>query len=224
MAFFTTDYIDFFNDLEQNNNKEWFHLNKKRYEKSVKEPFKRFTQALIDEIQQHDSRILIEPKHAMSRINRDIRFSKDKTPYNLHLNVFIAPNGKKDPDNAMFAIRLSTTMVGVMGGMYQLNKEQLSNFRSILANDGSDFRALLDAKEFSTHFPEILGEKMKRIPKELKEEVEKEPLILLKQFYFMKELPVSLINSEDLMEELMKLYLIMKPVNDCLTRMMGGRI
>lgn len=224
MVFFTKDYIDFFKDLEQNNNREWFQSNKKRYEKSVKDPFKQFTQALIDEISQYDSRILIEPKHAMSRINRDIRFSKDKTPYNLHLNTFIAPNGKKDPENAMFAVRLAPNMIGVMGGMYQLNKEQLSSFRSVLANNNAEFNALLNSREFKAHFPEVLGEKMKRIPKDLKEKVEQEPMILLKQFYFMKELPSSIISSDSLMEELMKLYQVMKPVNDYLTEMVSGRM
>ena len=221
MRYFTDDYIEFFKDLGNNNNREWFQANKKRYESSVKKPFKAFTQALIDKIAEYDSRILIEPKQAISRINRDIRFSADKTPYNLHLNAFIAPNGKKDPINAGFAVRLAPDMLGIMGGMYMLSKEQLLKLRSELAEGNTELRSLIEEQKFSSRFGEVRGDKMKRIPKDLKTAAEKEPLILLKQFYYMREESADLIASNELMPTLIENYTCMKPVNDYLTKLIN---
>ena len=96
MQYFTEDFINFFKELAANNHKEWFHENKKRYESSVKKPFTVFVGKMIEEIQKVDADLMIEPKDCILRINRDIRFSKDKTPYNLHYTAFISRGGKKD--------------------------------------------------------------------------------------------------------------------------------
>ena len=93
---FEKDFIDFFKELAQNNNKEWFDSNRKRYESSIKKPFKEFISKLISEIQLHDSEVLIEPKDAIFRINRDIRFSKDKTPYKLQTSAIVSAGGRKN--------------------------------------------------------------------------------------------------------------------------------
>jgi len=82
MSYFTQDFIDFFKELSQNNHKEWFHANKKRYEASVKNPFYALLGDIIKEFQKEDPLMNLEVKNAVARINRDIRFSKDKTPYN----------------------------------------------------------------------------------------------------------------------------------------------
>ena len=96
MQYFTQDYLDFFTELHQNDHKEWFHSQKKRYEISVKAPFERFIGDLIDRTQEHDPALQITAKECILRINRDIRFSKDKTPYNLHRRAFVSQGGRKD--------------------------------------------------------------------------------------------------------------------------------
>ena len=84
MNYFNSDYVQFFKELSQNNHKDWFDINRSRYEKNIKLPFKEFTQLAIDTI------ALIDPvfnqllaKDCIFRINRDVRFSKDKQPYKL---------------------------------------------------------------------------------------------------------------------------------------------
>ena len=96
MKYFTQDYLDFFKELAANNHKEWFDENRKRYEKSVKDPFKKFVEALIAETHKFDPSVNIEAKDAIFRINRDIRFSKDKTPYKLDRSAIISSGGRKD--------------------------------------------------------------------------------------------------------------------------------
>jgi len=83
MTYFTEDFIQFFNDLEKNNNQEWFHNHQKSYETNVKKPMQRLLTDLIAELQKYDIEIDVDPKKCIGRINRDIRFSKDKTPYNV---------------------------------------------------------------------------------------------------------------------------------------------
>jgi uncharacterized protein (TIGR02453 family) len=96
MSFFTADYLAFFKELAANNHKEWFDANRKRYETSVKEPFKAFTQHLIDELAKKEPAFKeLKASDCIFRINRDIRFSKDKTPYKTQCSAVISPNGKK---------------------------------------------------------------------------------------------------------------------------------
>ncbi|MCB0770562.1 MAG: DUF2461 family protein, partial [Flavobacteriales bacterium] len=80
MAHFTSDFNQFYKDLAKNNNKEWFDANRKRYEMSVKKPFLDLVSAVIAKVGKVDKNVRIEAKEAIFRINRDIRFSKDKTP------------------------------------------------------------------------------------------------------------------------------------------------
>ena len=104
MKFFTSDYNKFFIDLAGNNNREWFHANKKRYEENVREPFKAFTQEMITRINADDSEINVEPKNCIFRINRDLRFTKDKTPYKMQMGAVIAKGGKKDKQPLVYTL------------------------------------------------------------------------------------------------------------------------
>ncbi len=214
MKYFTKDYITFFQDLSKNNEKDWFHANKKRYEESVKKPFLFFITQLITELQNIETDLHLEAKKCISRINRDIRFAKDKSPYNLHLTAFLGRGGKKDKSIPGMAIRLSPEMLGIMGGSYGMDKDQLYRLRTTLSKDNTIINALLSEPNFKKTFGSVRGETMKRVPKEWAEAARLEPLILQKQFYFMGELKPSLIYSDELMPTLLNQYKIMKPVND----------
>ena len=125
MAFFTGDFLQFFIDLAPNNNKDWFDLNRKRYENSVKEPFKKFVQHMIDEIAKKDKAFKdIEAKDCIFRINRDIRFSSDKTPYKMNVSAVVAPEGKKSKAVNGVYFELSPEHVRVYGGVYEIDKEE----------------------------------------------------------------------------------------------------
>jgi len=140
MSYFNDDFINFFKDLAANNNKEWFHANKKRYASNVKKPFENFLCDLIAEIQKHDPTVQVEPKHCMGRINRDIRFSADKTPYNLHYTAFVSRVGKKDKSVPGIYLRFSPESIGVMAGSHGLDKDQLNNVRTSIKNNLSEFQ------------------------------------------------------------------------------------
>ncbi|MDY8137096.1 DUF2461 domain-containing protein [Aquimarina sp. 2201CG5-10] len=218
MQYFTEDFLSFFKELAQNNHKDWFHANKKRYESSIKKPFERFIGDMITSIQKYDSELQIEPKNCILRINKDIRFSKDKSPYNLHYTAFISRAGRKDKSIPGIFLRFSPEMIGIMGGCFGPSKEQLYNIRSAISKDSSTIKSLLSNEGFIEKFGEIRGETMKRIPKEWQEACIKEPLITNKQFYFVAEETPDLITKESLLDTLMDYWLVMRPLNDYLTK------
>ncbi|NRB47521.1 MAG: DUF2461 domain-containing protein [Saprospiraceae bacterium] len=220
MAFFTDDFCAFFIELANNNNREWFQDNKKRYESSVKQPFKTFIAELLHRISQEDPRVQITPKDAILRINRDIRFSKDKTPYNLHRTAFLSAGGRKNKEMPGFFLRLSPEMIGVMAGAYQPNKENLHRIRTKITNQASDLSKIIDNKAFIDKFGYIKGEQNKRIPKEFQAAVRTNPLIANKQFYLMAELAADWITKVDLVDHLMTYYHTARPFNDFLQNAM----
>jgi len=221
MTYFTKDFLQFFLDLEKNNNKDWFDVNRKRYQKSVKDPFYSFVDFMIGLINERDPSVRITAKDAVMRINRDIRFSPDKTPYNLHYGAIISSAGRKDKSVPGFFLRFSPKMIGVFGGAHGIDKHQLKKIRTAIAADISKFRKKIDDPAFKSKYGDIQGEKHKRIPPEFQEAYQKEPLIANKQFYYVAELDPALISEEQLPQLLMDYWDAANPVRQFLTEAMA---
>jgi uncharacterized protein (TIGR02453 family) len=215
MKYFEQDFIDFFLELEKNNNKDWFDENRKLYEKSIKEPFKRFTEDLIVEISNIDEPLPITAKDSIFRINRDIRFSKDKTPYKINTSAAIAPGGRKDYINPGLYYQLSAHDVWVVGGVWKAEKDMLYKIRSFIADEYKDLRDAMNFPAFKEKYSgEILGDKNKVVPKDLKEAAAKEELIFNKQWYYQAKLPSDIITSDNLFETVIEHYLAAQPVKE----------
>lgn len=188
MSLFSQDFLDFFIELSRNNHKDWFDANRKRYENSVKKPFYAFTDALIDEMKKIDKSITMTSKDAVFRINKDVRFSKDKSPYKLHMAAAVSNSHKKDFQNPGIYFQFSPESIMIASGIYEPDKVNLERIRHHIASNLKKFDKLLKEKDFVKYFNgEIQGEKNKIVPKELKEAAEKQPYIYNKQFYYMAE-------------------------------------
>jgi uncharacterized protein (TIGR02453 family) len=215
MAFFKKDFLVFFIELAANNNKDWFDLNRKRYEASVKEPFKAFVQHMIIEVAKIDSSFKdLEAKECIFRINRDIRFSQDKTPYKLYLGAVIAPEGKKSKAVNGVYIEFGPEHMRVYGGVYEIAKEDLLTVREGIAADVKKFQKVYNDPRFKKVFGNILGEKNKILPKELKEAAEQEPLIYNKQWYFYTQFEPETILKDDLDKLVIDCFEAGKPVEE----------
>jgi uncharacterized protein (TIGR02453 family) len=221
MAYFTSDFIKFFKDLAKHNHKEWFNDNRKRYKESVKDPFYTFIDDLIEQIQVHDPSVQIQAKDAVMRINRDIRFSPDKTPYNLHYGAIVSSAGRKDKSIPGLFLRFSPEMVGVFGGAHGIDKDQLYKIRKAISNDPEGFQEVITEPKFVSNFGSIQGEQHKRIPPEFQSAHQQQPLIANKQFYYLSKLSPKLITDEQLMDRIMDLWHIARPVKDFLTKAMN---
>ncbi len=213
MQYFDNDFLEFFKELEANNNKDWFDENRKRYEKSVKKPFKEFMLRLVQALQEIYPDIDLSDKSSIMRINRDIRFSADKTPYKIHMAGMVSPHGKKEMSKPGFYVQANHNDIRVYSGVHMLEKESLQMVREHIKDNLEEFDKLISAKDFVSTYSEILGEKNKRLPKEFQEVEAKQPLIANKGFYWYFKLKPSVITKENLIEQLIDNYKKALPVN-----------
>ena len=216
MKYFTQDYLAFFKDLAANNNRDWFQANKKRYETSIKKPFELFVADLIKELKKHDKSINITPSDAIFRINRDIRFSKDKTPYKLNASAVISKDGRKTDGASGVYVELGPEKLAMAGGIYMPDKDKLLAIRDGIARNPKAFMKVLSDKTFVKVWGELQGEKNKVLSAEHKKVAETCPYIYHKQFYFWVELDPKMILSDKLVKTVVDHYLAGKPVGDFL--------
>jgi uncharacterized protein (TIGR02453 family) len=148
MKYFDENYRSFFLDLSANNHKDWFNKNRERYDNYVNAPFNRFVTDLLKEINQTDSEIPVNPEQMIFRINKDLRFSKEKSPYKLYRSALISSEGRKSKEIPSFYIELSYDYIKLAGGCYKLKSSTLQNLESNLEQAPTH-------NGFSTYFGEF---------------------------------------------------------------------
>jgi len=212
----TQQSLDFLKGLAQNNNREWYHDNKKRYEKELKKPFENLVTAVIAEVQKVDPEVEILARKAIFRIYRDTRFSKDKTPYKTHVSAIIGPGGTKNKMYPGFYLHVEPGMLMLGGGAYFLDTQSLYQVREFIMQNKDRFNQLITDPMFVAKYETLRGEQNKRLPKELTKAAEEQPLLYNKQFYYMAELPPDHVLREDFLDFMMEYYMAAKPVKDFL--------
>jgi uncharacterized protein (TIGR02453 family) len=222
MAYFSEDFLEFFKELAGNNNKEWFDSNRKRYEKEVKQAFQLFIQDVITAVEKDDKAVNLAPKDAIFRINRDIRFSKDKTPYKLQVSAIISPGGRKDMISPGMYLELTPEHMRIYGGVYMPDKDYLYNIRNYISNNLEAFNKVINDKEFKSKYGIIRGEQHKILPAEFKKAAESQTLIYNKQFYYFGELPPETVLRDDLLNVVMAYYMAAKPVKEFFTKALAS--
>lgn len=213
MAFFSKDFVAFFKELSANNNKEWFDLNRKRYELEIKEPFKKFVQLLIDRMgKKYPEMIGLQSKDCIFRINRDVRFSKDKIPYKTSVSAVIGEGGKKSKNGRGFYFELTPDYVRIYGGIYEMEREDLMVLREDISYSLDKFKAAYSDPRFIHVYGEIKGEKNKILAKNLQIAAQKEPLLFNKQFYYFTEMTAETVLADNLDNLLFTAYEAQEPV------------
>ncbi len=213
MVYFDADYINFFDGLENNNTKEWFDTNKKIYENKVKKPFTAFIEELIAAYNALGYNIPMTAKDAIMRINRDIRFSNDKSPYKTQMGAMISPHGKKDTTRPGMFIEANHRHLRLYTGSHTLEKQDLYNVRKHIANNMAEFTKLITNKAFKDVYGEIRGEINKIVAPEFKEATEKQPLIYNKNFYYFANFNSKALMQDNLVDALIAAYKVAIPVN-----------
>ncbi len=208
-------YFDFFEELSRNNDREWFNANKKRYEKDVKEPFLRLVEAIVASLNDTEPDLaLIPSKQMLFRINRDIRFSKDKRPYKEHMSASVGRFGTKDKlyPGHYFHINVQETFLA--GGAYWFEeKEMLLRVRRYIMDNHERFLGLLNDPNFAGKWESIQGDKNKRLIPEFAEFVGIQPLVANTQFYWGKKLEPKMALQDDFVEILRGYFEAAQPMN-----------
>jgi uncharacterized protein (TIGR02453 family) len=159
------DYIQFLSELEQNNKKEWFDMNRARY-KELQEQFQDFVGEIILEISKYDFNIkYLTPKDCTFRINRDVRFSLNKMPYKTQTSAGFNQGGKSAyTPGYYFQIDYDGNMM-VAGGQWFVEPKEMFLFRTKVDEKADKLREVLKDKDFIKKFEELKGEKLKTCPK-----------------------------------------------------------
>ena len=139
------EILQYLSDLEQNNNRDWFHANKKQYEQA-RRAYLELVQNTIGLLQFDDPRLSgLEAKDAMFRIFRDIRFSNDKTPYKTHFGAYMARGGRKSRE-AGYYLHVGNNEMFLAAGVHSPQKEDLHAIRQEILYQPESFRTILNAK------------------------------------------------------------------------------
>lgn len=210
--------LTFLSDLSRNNNREWFADNRSRYNEA-KADYEAFVQAVIDEITKFDPILKgLEARTCMYRINRDIRFSNDKTIYKTYMGAFIVKGGKNNGDKfAGYYIHVepgNSSMVA--GGAYVPPMPWLTAIRQKIDEKGDSFRKILNNKDLKEFFGDIEGEKLKSAPKGFPKDHPDIELLKMKSYLVSRLFSDREITSEEIFDLIIKGCRAMKPLNDFL--------
>ena len=198
MKYFTPAFFKFFDELAKNNNKEWFDNNRTRYENDVKVPFKKLVTDINEKLLKDFPDLNREIHKNIFRINRDIRFSKDKSPYKNNVAAVFSRKGTQDIDYPGFYMHIGAKEILVGGGKYEVSKEQLAKIRQEIYYNNGAFKKLLNDKAFKEKYGELKGDRNKVLPPDYKEFVTEQPYIANKQFWYGAELTRKDITSDNL--------------------------
>lgn len=213
------DSLDFLNELKKNNNREWFEANKTTFKKHEAQ-VKAFFEAVKDNLNQHDE---IE-KMKMFRIYRDVRFSKDKTPYKSHFAGSFSRLGAHLRGGYYLHIKPGESLLAA--GFWAPNKEDLFRIRKELELDASEFRDTINQKQLKTVWGDLSGDELKTAPKGFEKEHPDIDLIRKKQFVFVRNLSDSEVLSVSFLEEVDNSFRAIRPyfdlMSDILTTNLNG--
>lgn len=133
------DAVAFFSDLDANNTKEWFEPRKEHYQKAIRQPAELLSELVADAISQLTG---VGHSGKVYRIHRDVRFSKDKRPYNTHLHMLWSAKSAGEGAPAWF-FACSPTMLTVNMGCASLKGEQLTRYRKMIDDHGDELQEAL---------------------------------------------------------------------------------
>ena len=158
----------YFRDLSKNNDREWFTANKKRFETEVQAPMLEFVTAMQPRLRKISKHIVAEPKKSggsLTRIYRDVRFSKDKKPYNTYMAMrFFHETGSKE-SAPRFYIHVDGKRAGIAAGCWHPDSPALARIRTAIVEDPGAWTRTRNDKKQAAAWDGFSGESLKRPPR-----------------------------------------------------------
>ncbi|GAB4250585.1 MAG: DUF2461 domain-containing protein [Ekhidna sp.] len=210
--------LNFLKDLAKNNHKEWMDDNKKRYLEAKGQVIE-LVAKVIEQASAFDPTIAgIDPKKTLFRINRDIRFSKNKDPYKTNFGASVVEGGRKSGNPGYYLhIMPGNNFAG--GGVYQPSPEMLQKVRQEIDYNGKELLSIIEKPAFKDIYPSPYSEdKLKTAPKGYPKDHEHIELLQLKHYVFMREMTDQEITSEKVVTTIVNSYRALHPFNQFLTR------
>lgn len=212
--------LAFLSRLRKNNNRDWFNNHKDEYE-SARQQWLLLTGALIAGIGKYDKKISgLEPKECVFRIYRDVRFSKDKTPYQTHLSAYISKDGKKSPAAGYYIHIKPGGESFLAGGMHMPPPPILAKVRQEVDYGADEFKKILVDKKFKKTFGGLWESKISRPPKGYSKDHPEIELLKYNSYIVTHELTDAQVLKKDFVKKAGEIFLLMKPFVDFLNRAM----
>ena len=204
---FPREGIAFMKRLKRNNNRPWFEKHKIEYESFVKLPMQSLIAALQPHFQKFGPEFDVNPKRSLFRIYRDVRFSKDKTPYKTHAAAHFVLRGKpKGVEGSGYYLHIEPGEVYLGGGIYMPDGDQLKKIRRSIADHSDQFLGILHQTRFKKEFGKLEGEKLQRVPQGYEPEHPMAEWLKQKQFFVWVEWPESKCMKKDFVDEVARVY------------------
>ncbi len=208
---FSEATFKFLHGLKKNNKKEWFEAHRDTYEADLREPSKQLVGAMSQFIAEAKLPLISDMRRSLFRINRDIRFSKDKSPYKTHIGIVFPMQGMKNDEWSGMYIGFEPSgkndvKVYIGGGAYMPSSPFLKRIRTKIGIEYKTLEKLIAQKDFKKEYPKgITGESLKRMPKGFEEDHPAAVLLKLKSFTFGADL-----TKKDLMNPNLPKILVQK--------------
>ena len=213
--------LKFLKDLKLNNSKEWLDGNKKTYE-NAKSDILTLTAELITSLSEIDTTILnahLDPKKCITRLNRDLRFAKDKTPYKTDYYIVLNKNGKNSA-SAFYYLHIEPGNCFVGGGLYNPQPDELKKIRQEIDYSFDEWTDIINDKIFKKTFKSSINSPgvLSRTPKEFDDTNKANEFLKMKGFYTMEKLTDKEVMLQDTFEKINSYFKITKPLVDFLNK------
>ncbi len=222
-AGFPPEALQFFEDLEQNNNREWFQPRKEQFEHLVRTPMLELVSAVNDGLAKFAPEHITDPKKAVFRIYRDTRFSPNKTPYKNHIAASFHRRGLEKVGAAGFYFSVNHKVVELGGGIYHPPPDTLFAVRTHIAATYPELRELAASRRLKKLMGELKGEELARAPKGFDSDHPALDLVKKKDWVFFSELEPTLAISPKLLENILTRFELLAPVLAYLNRPLLGK-
>jgi uncharacterized protein (TIGR02453 family) len=216
----TKDSLQFLDDLKKNNNRDWFQENKKRYE-IFRKDYHQLVNDFLDVMKPLDLSLeLLEVKNCTFRINRDIRFSKDKSPYKAHLGIWMSA-GAKGANRAGYYVHIEKDASFIAGGFYSPEADDLKKVRKEIAFFYEDLQEILNDKNFKKEFISLdinENNSLKSMPRGYEKDHPAIEFLKLKSFTATQAYNVSEVLEKDFVKKMSQKLIALKPLNEFINR------
>jgi uncharacterized protein (TIGR02453 family) len=210
-AGFSPKAITFLRQLKKNNSRDWFTPRKEEFESLLRQPMLELTGIIADGMRSFAVDYVMEPKRAVHRIYRDMRFSKDKSPYKTNISAMFWRKGLPKNLSAGFYYSLSGDVFELAGGLYMPGPEELAAVRRAIAEDAGGFKKQIETKACVKLMGPCRGDSLTRDPKGY-EGHPAATLLRRKQFYYFVEEKSSIATQVGLEKRIIRSFKAMGPV------------
>jgi len=219
---FPAEALTFLRRLKRNNRREWFLVHRGDYETHVRAPMLDLIGRLSGDLRQFAPEIVCDPKTAMYRIYRDVRFSPNKAPYKTHVAAVFPPRGLPKHEGAGLYFHVSPDEVWIGGGMYAPQTPQLQAVREHIAANLDRLRSIVESPGFRKTVGRLEGERLQRVPRGFAPDHPAAEYLKYRQFLAGCELPPSRSASPRFYADVLDVFRHVAPLTRFLNEPLAG--